>query len=430
LTVAVTDAVSARTTKDFTLTIAGALTITSAPQLPQGVPGTPYNVTLTVAGGVAPFVWSITSGALPGGLRLDPGTGTITGVPTAAGNASFTVTVTDAGNVTSQKAFTLAVIPGVTFTNPATLPPATAGSAYTFTFGATGGTAPYSWRVIDGSLAPGLALSASTGVLSGTASSSGTFNFTMEVTDSAGLKSSRVHTLVVDLPSVATLAVSGVPATLAPLQQPPVDLVIANPYPVAITGRLNLVFVPSSGMPDDPAVQFSSGGRSATFTIAANDTRATFSVPRLMMQTGSVAGTIQFTVESLRAGSETLQTPPGPIGTASLPPSAAVVRTLEVRRTSGGFELVVVGASTTRELARAVVRFRPSAGASLQTSEFTLQLTEIARGWFTGTGSAQYGGQFTLTLPFTFGSSPASIESVTVILANGVGSSAEASSPY
>src|SRR5262249_18993335 len=150
----------------------------------------------------------------------------------------------------------------------------------------------------DGALPGGLSLNGASGTISGTPSAAGTFNFTIEVADAANLKASRVHTIATDLPTVPTLSMGGVPATLNPLQQPPVDLMLGAPFPVAITGRLNLVFVPASGLPDDPAVQFSIGGRSVAFTIPANATHATFASP-LAMQSGSVAGTIRFMVESL-----------------------------------------------------------------------------------------------------------------------------------
>src|SRR5207237_10881614 len=108
-------------------------------------------------------------------------------------------------------------------------------------------------------------------------------------------------------------AISGVPRAVGALQRPSLDVSASAPYPVAIPGRLNRAFVPASGWTDDPSVQFSSGGRPATFTIPANDTHATFSVPRLAMQSGSVAGTIQFTVEALKAGTVTLPNPTAPL---------------------------------------------------------------------------------------------------------------------
>lgn len=50
---------------------------------------------------------------------------------------------------------------------------------------ATGGTTPYSWSIVSGSLPAGLTLGSGTGLISGTPSAFGTFNFTVRVTDSA-----------------------------------------------------------------------------------------------------------------------------------------------------------------------------------------------------------------------------------------------------
>ena len=51
--------------------------------------------TLTATGGKTPYMWSVSSGALPGGLALSSG-GTVSGTPTTAGTFSFGVQVTDA----------------------------------------------------------------------------------------------------------------------------------------------------------------------------------------------------------------------------------------------------------------------------------------------------------------------------------------------
>ncbi len=49
---------------------------------------------------------------------------------------------------------------------------------------ATGGTTPYSWTIISGALPAGVTLNSSSGLISGDPSSFGTFNFTVQVTDS------------------------------------------------------------------------------------------------------------------------------------------------------------------------------------------------------------------------------------------------------
>ena len=67
---------------------------------------------------------------------------------------------------------------------PSSLPNATVAAIYSQTVAASGGTGIYSYAVIAGSLPPGLSLS-SGGVLSGTPTAGGTYNFTLAATDSS-----------------------------------------------------------------------------------------------------------------------------------------------------------------------------------------------------------------------------------------------------
>jgi CSLREA domain-containing protein len=69
--------------------------------------------------------------------------------------------------------------------SPAVLPSATVGDAYNETISAKGGTAPYSYKISTGKLPPGLTLAESTGNLHGKPTASGTFTFTVKVTDSS-----------------------------------------------------------------------------------------------------------------------------------------------------------------------------------------------------------------------------------------------------
>ena len=71
------------------------------------------------------------------------------------------------------------------------LPSGSVGTSYSAALAATGGTHPYSWAVIAGQLPNGLALAGSTGIISGTPVTTGTFTFTVQVTDSGGRTASR-----------------------------------------------------------------------------------------------------------------------------------------------------------------------------------------------------------------------------------------------
>ena len=99
-------------TQTVTLTVPGILTITTpAGALPGATFGSSYTTSLSATGGVTPYTWSISQGALPAGLSISSTTGAISGVPTSAGTASFTVTLTDSSSpaLTTSSAFTLTV---------------------------------------------------------------------------------------------------------------------------------------------------------------------------------------------------------------------------------------------------------------------------------------------------------------------------------
>jgi RHS repeat-associated protein len=69
-----------------------------------------YSSTLTANGGVAPYTWSLTSGSLPAGLLLDPGTGIVSGLPTGAvGTSVFTMQVRDVNGSTASTVFGIAI---------------------------------------------------------------------------------------------------------------------------------------------------------------------------------------------------------------------------------------------------------------------------------------------------------------------------------
>ena len=237
---------------------AAAVSITvSAPTIavspaspPAGKIGIAYNQSLTASGGKAPYSFSsIASGALPPGLSLGS-TGVISGMPTSAGTFSFTVAGADSSTATPA-AFTSASI-SITINGPTlALTPASgaalagvAETAYSQSFVASGGTAPYSYAALlinSGSLPAGLSFSTSTGILSGTATAAGTVNFTVAVTDSSTgtgpFTVSGTYTLVVAAPTVTlSPAILAVPTVGAPYHQALSASGGAAPYSYAASG--------------------------------------------------------------------------------------------------------------------------------------------------------------------------------------------------
>ena len=86
-------------------------------------------------------------------------------------------------NVDYEQAMVVSSMAASLAVSTASLPPGVVGSAYTTQLAATGGTGSDTWSVSSGSLAAGLTLNASTGVISGTPTAAGTTSFTVTVSD-------------------------------------------------------------------------------------------------------------------------------------------------------------------------------------------------------------------------------------------------------
>ncbi|HWQ56097.1 MAG TPA: putative Ig domain-containing protein [Bryobacteraceae bacterium] len=425
-TAQVVDNAGLRATKEFTLAIAGALVISSAPNLPDGSVGLEYAVPLTVAGGTRPFVWSVEAGAVPPGLSLEPGTGMLAGKPTAGGTFTFTARVTDSLSAIADKQFQVRIVAGLSIASGA-LANGIVGSPYTQALSASGGAPPYTWSVTAGALPPGLVLDSARGAITGTPSAGGNFPFTLRVADSSGAFAVREHTIAVSLPSLPSVSINGGADVLQPLQQPLVSVALTAPYPTQITGQLALSFEPDADVPgDDPAVQFATGGRVASFTIPANAAAASFSVPALAFQTGSVSGTIRLRL-SMGAGSVDLTPPDGAVRSMRIPRSEPRIVASTAATSTTGFEVRITGLSPPRELSTANVRLTGVPGGDLQTVDLTVPLGESSARWYADPAARQFGSQFTLILPFSVQGNVRSIDTVTVTLQNRSGVSQPAS---
>lgn len=77
--------------------------------LPFATISTAYSQSLGISGGQAPLAYDISVGTLPAGMSINSSTGLISGTPTAYGDNSFTVRVTDALSRTSTSAQTVTV---------------------------------------------------------------------------------------------------------------------------------------------------------------------------------------------------------------------------------------------------------------------------------------------------------------------------------
>jgi hypothetical protein len=231
-------------------------------------------------------------------------------------------------------------------------------------------------------------------------------------------------------PPLPAYTIAGPSGMVAALTQPSIGLKLASAYPVAISGTLTIGVTAS--FPADPAVQFASGGRTVSFVIPANQTSAVFGSQgtQVGMQTGTVASDIRVTPQyATQIGGVDL-TPASPpslqFSVAQAPPALIAVRvtgqTAVTQSVTGdaesSFTVQVVGFATTRALTSVAVKFTTVPGFSMPTSQFTIDLKQVSTLWFQGAASQAFGGQFTVSIPFTFSASLPAGRSVLSALAS------------
>ncbi|WP_285447438.1 putative Ig domain-containing protein [Xanthomonas sp. LMC-A-07] len=269
---------AAQASRSYTLTIAAPVIVVAPTALPAATRGTAYSQTLSASGGTAPYTYAVSAGNVPAGLTL-ASNGTLSGTATVEGSFNFTVTATDANTFTASQAYAVTVA-GPNLALPASsLPAGTAGQAYAATIApATGGTAPYSYALTAGALPSGVVLDAATGTLSGTPTVSGTFNFTLTVTDSTPSPAAQAS-------QSYTLSIAG--ATLVPGQPTLPPAVRGTPYSQVLT---------ATGGVAPYTYSLASGTLPAGLTLASNG---------VLSGTPTAEGSTSFTIAVADAGNAT-----------------------------------------------------------------------------------------------------------------------------
>ncbi|MEA9581291.1 putative Ig domain-containing protein [Xanthomonas nasturtii] len=250
----------------YTLVVAGATVTLPATSLAAGTAGQAYTAAITPAsGGIAPYTYTLSAGALPAGITLNSGTAALSGTPTAPGTYNFSLTATDSTTgtpSTATQSYTLTIAAPTIVLAPTTLPAATRGTAYSQALSASGGTAPYSYTIAAGVLPGGLTL-AGNGTLSGTPTVEGTFNVTVEASDANSFTGTRAYALTVAGPTLV-LPASTLPAGTA-----------GQAYTAAISpatgGTAPYSYALSAGaLPAGIVLDTATGGLSGTPTVSGS----------------------------------------------------------------------------------------------------------------------------------------------------------------
>ncbi len=194
VTVTATDLDGNTVTQTFAVTVNQMPAITNGPPASIGLVGSAYTIfTYTTTGTPAP-TFSVTAGALPGGLSLSTA-GVISGTPTASGIFAGTVTASNvAGSVTQNFSITVNQPPAFTSSAPTTT--GLVGSAYTFNCTASGFPAP-TFSVTTGVLPTGLSLS-SAGAVTGTPTVSGVFSGVITANNGIGTAATQNFNMTIN----------------------------------------------------------------------------------------------------------------------------------------------------------------------------------------------------------------------------------------
>ncbi len=387
-----------------------ALAITST-VLPIGTVGVPYSYQLTSTGGTGAITWSLSSGSLAGtGLALSS-SGLLSGTPTAIENG-LSLTFEAQDSATNQQQTKTALLPlninnALAITTTSSLPIAIPNTAYNQSLAAVGGSGSgYTWTVLSGatgasSLATLNLSVSSAGVISGTPTTTGTANFSVQVKDSANntasasLSVSTSAPLALPAPNPSSLGTAGITLAYS-------GAINATGGIAGYTWTVNSSPVPTNGssvaLSDGLSVSNSGGSSSLSVSGTPAATGTVSFAASVRDSTGTVAGPFTYTiaVSDVYTVGGSINTKIG-CGSASLTGVTVSINTNPVQTTTTGangsfsFSNVPNGTYTlTPSLAGAI--FSPTTESvtvnnnNLSATSFTANLA------YTVTGTVNYTG--------------------------------------
>jgi hypothetical protein len=343
--VQVADSANRTATSTVTLTINNPpISITTLAPIFNGTVAVPYVQTFRASGGNPPYTWAITQGD-PGGLSINATTGDLQGTPQTAGTFTFTVQATDRSGATAAQSYSLVINPPtllITVASP--LPPGAVGVAYSqkLPVAVSGGTPPYTWSLIAGSV-PGLTFDPASLTLSGTPTTGGTYNLTLQATDSTNLNTTKSLSLTISAASLSITTTRQLP-----------DGRLNQPYTqtIAATGGQPPYRWSANGLPAGLTINSSTGQIAGTPTAAGN-----FGVAITVSDASLTNFSDRFTL--------TVNLPPGPAVTLSgLPGTAAPAQQYTLRLdTDAPYISDITG--------QAILSFSPDSGPADRTIQFS-----------------------------------------------------------
>ena len=283
VTVKVTDTQTSNTVgKQFTIDV---MKIGTPPTLPGGSTCSFYSQTFVVSDAPPPPInWSFSDSSAPPGLILNAQAGVLSGTPTAGGPFSFTIeALSQTYNVFAVQTFSLTVSSLCLL--QATLPNGDLNSIYRESLVVTGGVAPITWSVKGGNFPTGVTIDSKSGLISGTPTVAGPFDFTIQVTDSTGAIATQSYSITIN-PALAFTTASPLPGGTA-------GVTYSETF-AATGGAAPYVF----STPDAPSgFQLSPAG-----VLNGSPTVGTFTMTVTVTDSLNIAVSMNFTVTFVSAG--------------------------------------------------------------------------------------------------------------------------------
>ena len=300
---------------NLALTISSAVPVITSSPAASGTMGSAFSYQITATN--SPTSYAATG--LPPGLAVSPTTGLIWGTPTTAGTSIATVSATNSGGTASAN-LTLTITSAAPVITSSTAAGGTMGNAFSYQITAT--NSPTSYTATG--LPPGLAVSPTTGLVSGTPATAGTSTVTVSATNSGGTGSANL-----------TLTVSSAAPVITSLTAASGSM--GSPFSYQITATNSPTSYTATGLPSGLAVSPTTGlisgtpatAGTSTVTVSATNSGGTGSA-NLTLTVSSAAPVItSSTAVSGAVGSAfsyqiTATNSPTRYGATGLPPGLAV----------------------------------------------------------------------------------------------------------
>jgi hypothetical protein len=205
--------------REVSFFVAEALRLETSPLLVTAELGAYYDAYVTVRGGQGPWTVTLTSGSAPPGItlrKLSDGF-LIQGRLLSSGTHRLTFTATERfGGITTAE-FVITVVPTAAPTISSALPQGgRAGDVYDHPFAVQGGTSPYTWSVVSGSLPEGLQLTDGPTVmtfarLQGRLRREGTYAFSVMVSDASVPARTATQAVVIAVDPAPAIGITSEP---------------------------------------------------------------------------------------------------------------------------------------------------------------------------------------------------------------------------